>query len=77
MRSGLGADSIEAMDLAEAHRRQISTSFYDCPHEMHAGLAEMYVTDPRFAANYEKVAPGLAQFFHDAIVANATRHERG
>jgi hypothetical protein len=32
------------------------------------------VADPRFTANYEKVAPGLAQYVHDAIVANAERH---
>jgi MerR family transcriptional regulator, thiopeptide resistance regulator len=70
--AGLAADSPEAMDAAEQHRRQIG-SFYDCSQEMHVGLAEMYIADPRFAANYEKVAPGLAQFVHDAILANASR----
>ena len=59
------------MDLAEEHRQQISRWFYDCPHEIHAGLAEMYVEDPRFTAHYEKIAPGLAQFLHEAIHANA------
>ena len=33
----------------------------------------MYVADDRFAANYEKHAKGLAQYFRDAIVANASR----
>jgi MerR family transcriptional regulator, thiopeptide resistance regulator len=73
MRAGLPADSPEAMDAAEAHRLQISRWFYDCPHQMHVGLGEMYVADPRFTATYEKVAPGLAQYLHDAIVANAAR----
>jgi len=41
---------------------------------MHTGLAEMYVADPRFAANHERVAAGLAQYVHDAILANAARH---
>jgi DNA-binding transcriptional MerR regulator len=77
LRSGAAADSVEAMDLAEAHRQQISEWFYDCSYEMHTGLAEMYVTDPRFTATYEKVTPGLAQFFHDAILANAARHRPG
>ena len=36
---------------------------------MHARLAEMYIADPRFAAHYERVALGLAQYVHDAIVA--------
>jgi hypothetical protein len=42
---------------------------------MHRGLAEMYLADPRFTANYENVAVGLAQYMHDAIQANAARHE--
>ena len=38
---------------------------------MHCGLAEMYVADPRFTARYEALAPGLAQYVHDAVLANA------
>ncbi len=71
--SGLPADDPEAMDAAEAHRRMIGEWFYPCSSEMHLGLAEMYISDPRFTANYEKVAPGLAQYVHDAIVANSKR----
>ena len=71
--AGRPADSPEAIDAAEAHRLQISRDFYPCSHELQVGLAEMYISDPRFTATYEKVAPGLAQFFHDAIVANAAR----
>jgi MerR family transcriptional regulator, thiopeptide resistance regulator len=71
--AGLPADGPEAMDAVEAHRRFISQWFYSCSPEMHVGLAEMYIADPRFTANYEKVAPGLARYVHDAIVANARR----
>jgi DNA-binding transcriptional MerR regulator len=73
MRAGLPADSVEAMDAAEAHRQHISTRFYDCGYDVHRGLAAMYLADPRFTANYEKQAPGLAQYIHDAIQANADR----
>jgi MerR family transcriptional regulator, thiopeptide resistance regulator len=73
--SGQPPDSEVAMDLAEEHRRQINDTFYDLGYPMHRGLAEMYLADPRFAANYETVAAGLAQYVHDAIVANAERHE--
>jgi hypothetical protein len=31
----------------------------------------MYIADPRFTATYEKIVPGLAQYLHDAIKANA------
>lgn len=71
----LPPDSPEAMDAAEAHRQQISRWFYDCPHPMHRGLADMYVQDPRFTATYEAMAPGLAAYVRDAIHANADRHE--
>lgn len=73
--AGLPADSPEAMDAVEAHRQQISRDFYACSTEMHRGLAELYVADPRFTATYEKIAPGLAQYVHDAILANASRHD--
>lgn len=35
--------------------------------EYHRGLGEMYVSDERFRANYNKLAPGCAEFLHDAI----------
>lgn len=41
--------------------------FYDPTPEMYRGLAEMYVSDSRFAAYYEKYAPGLAGFMRDAM----------
>ena len=74
-RAGMTPDSEVAMDLAEEHRQQISRRFYDCGYQMHRGLAAMYLADPRFTKTYEDVAPGLAQWVHDAIQANADRHE--
>jgi hypothetical protein len=35
----------------------------------------MYVTDPRFAAHYEELEPGLAAYVRDAIVAHASGAE--
>jgi DNA-binding transcriptional MerR regulator len=75
LRSGVPADSPEAMDVAEEHRQQISRNFYDCPPAMHAGLGRMYVEDERFTAHYEEIAPGLAQYVSTAVQANAARQE--
>jgi DNA-binding transcriptional MerR regulator len=75
MTTGTPADGTQAMDAAEAHRRSIDETFYPCSYAMHRGLAEMYLADPRFTASYEKLAPGLARFVHDAILANAARHD--
>jgi MerR family transcriptional regulator, thiopeptide resistance regulator len=74
MAAGEPATGEVAMDAAEAHRRHIDRWFYDLGYPAHRGLAEMYLADPRFTANYEEVAAGLAQYVHDAIVANADRH---
>lgn len=75
-RSGLPADSREAMDVAEAHRRHIHERFYDLSHDVHRALGDMYLTDPRFTATYEAMEPGLAQYVRDAIHANADRADR-
>ncbi len=73
MDAGLPADSVEAMDAVDRHRLLIDKWFYPCPPAMHCGLAEMYIADPRFAANYEKIHEGMALYVHDAILANAAR----
>ena len=61
------------MDLAEEHRAQITRWFYDCSYQIHRGLADMYVADPRFTEHYERQAPGLAGYVRAAIHANADR----
>ena len=73
--AGLPPTSPEAMDAAEAHRAHIERWFYDLDHGFHRGLADMYLADPRFTTTYEDMAPGLAAYVHDAIHANADRHE--
>jgi DNA-binding transcriptional MerR regulator len=71
--SGLAPDSEEAMTAAEAHRQHISRWFYECSHEMHRGLTDMYVSDERFRSNYDTHVPGLAAFIREASHANAGR----
>lgn len=73
IRAGEPATGTVAMDLAEAHRQHLSLWFYDCGYEMHRGIAELYVSDPRYTAPYDKIAPGFSGYVHDAILANADR----
>ena len=75
MTAGVAATSEQAMALAEDNRRFISRWFYDCSHTMQRNLAETYIADDRFRATYDSVAPGLAQWVHDAIIANANAHD--
>jgi DNA-binding transcriptional MerR regulator len=73
LEGGVAADCEEAMALAEEHRMHITRWFYDCGYDIHRGLGDMYVGDPRFTARYEEIAPGLTQFLRAAIHANARR----
>jgi DNA-binding transcriptional MerR regulator len=75
LRSGQPADGEPARAAAEQARLHIDRWFYPCSVELHRALGEMYVADPRFAANYEKAEPGLAVYVRDAIVANASGAE--
>lgn len=75
--AGSPADSPEAIAAVESHRAHIDRWFYPCSPEMHCNLAEMYVADPRFRATYEKIAAGLAQYVHDAVLAASARPSTG
>ncbi len=71
MQAGEPADGASARALAEEHRQFLNRWFYHCGYDMHRGLAETYVADERFRATFDAVAPGLARYVHDAIIANA------
>ncbi len=71
---GVPATAPEATAIAERHRQHITRRFYDCSPSMHGCLAEMYVADPRFTDTFEQVAAGLAQYVHDAVMANTASH---
>ncbi len=62
-----GSSDPEVQALIGRHFRQINERFYECTPEVYRGLGELYVSDPRFTANYEKVKPGLAQFMREAM----------
>ena len=69
LRAGVPATDPRAADAAREHGAVIDRWFYSLSPGAHLGLAEMYVTDPRFEAAYEKVQTGLARYISDAIVA--------
>jgi DNA-binding transcriptional MerR regulator len=70
MREGAPPTDARVRGVVEAHRLHIHRWFYPCSPEIQRGLAELYIGDPRFQANIDKTAPGLAQFIHDAIFAS-------
>jgi MerR family transcriptional regulator, thiopeptide resistance regulator len=70
MQQGAAATDPAVQAAVEAHRLHLDRWYYPCSRQMHHGLGEMYVADPRFTANLDKVAPGFAQFLRDAIAAS-------
>lgn len=54
--------------LIDQHYNSLRT-FYEPSPELYRGLAEMYITDERFTAYFERYATGLAQFMHDAMMS--------
>ncbi|WP_240778058.1 TipAS antibiotic-recognition domain-containing protein [Nonomuraea basaltis] len=74
MRAGAPADGGLAMDLAEEHRAHITRWCYTCTYEIHRGLGDLYVSDPRFTTSIDRTAAGLAAYYQAAITTNATRH---
>ena len=60
-------------EAIEEHRLLIDRWFYPCSVEMHQQLGAMYVQDPRFTANLDKVAAGYARYLADAIAASGGR----
>jgi MerR family transcriptional regulator, thiopeptide resistance regulator len=75
--AGERPDSAAAMAVAERHRLSIDRWFYPCSFDMHRGLADLYETDARFAANMDKHGAGVTAFLSAAIRANSERAEAG
>ena len=57
-----------AMKACKLHKDWLCYFWDDYSNEAHIGIAEMYVSDPRFTAYYDNIAPGSAMFLRDALV---------
>ena len=61
-----GADSKEAQVIVERWRKHMDY-FWTPKLDQLVPLAEGYVNDPRFKANFDKMHPALAEFMRDAV----------
>lgn len=59
----------EVQEAVEDWRQHISDSFYTCTPEVLRGLGDLYVSDSRFTATFDRIKSGLARFFSEAISA--------
>lgn len=60
-------ESDEMQRLVRESQQFINDNFYNCTLDILSGLGEMYVSDERFKAYFDKYADGLAVFVNDAI----------
>lgn len=74
MKKGSVPESAAVQELIAKHYNWLR-AFYEPNLELYRGLAEMYVADPRFKANYERVAEGLAEFLSVAMLRYAEKEE--
>ncbi|MEM1486310.1 MerR family transcriptional regulator [Oscillospiraceae bacterium PP1C4] len=56
-------------EIAALHKEWLTFTWPKYTKEAHAGLAEMYVSDERFTACYDKNIKGCALFLRDAVLA--------
>jgi len=69
-----GPKSEAVQILIDKHYKSLQ-AFYEPNLKLYRGLADLYVTDERFKAFYERIADGLAQFMHDGMIYYADMGE--
>lgn len=57
-------------EIYKLHQKWLNFTLKDYTNEVHISLAEMYVSDPRFTAYYDRNVKGCAVFLQDVIIAN-------
>ena len=61
-----GAASMDVQAIVRRWHKHMQY-FWSPNDEQLLGLADLYIDDPRFKANYEKVRPGLVEFMREAV----------
>ncbi|WP_067574396.1 MerR family transcriptional regulator [Nocardia acidivorans] len=72
--AGLAVDSAQVQAIVQRHYDWVTIGWQGRrPNaEYFTNLGEMYVADPRFAANYDRHGAGTTEFVRDAMAAYAT-----
>lgn len=65
--AGVPHDDSKVLAVVARNLQFINDNFYPCSLEIFSGLGSMYVSDERFTAFYDRLAPGLAVYYNEAI----------
>ena len=71
--SGASPEGEDGRAAAALHRRWLTLTGNQYDPAKHRGLAELYVSDPRFTAYYDRAVPGCSRFLRDAVACWAER----
>ena len=71
--SGASPEGEDGRAAAALHRRWLTLTGNQYDPAKHRGLAELYVSDPRFTAYYDRAVPGCSRFLRDAVTCWAER----
>jgi DNA-binding transcriptional MerR regulator len=63
----LSADDPDVQAAVGEYFDYLNRYFYTCDLDFLRNLADMWVQDPRFAVNYERIRPGGAEFVRQAV----------
>ena len=68
VQAGLSPESEAGKEITALHRRWLTITGNRYDPARHRGIAELYVSDQRFTAYYDKHLSGCARFLRDAVV---------
>lgn len=66
-KQGVPAESAEVQGLVKEFQQFITDNFYNCTQDILKDLGEMYISDERFTAYFDKYGERLAIFLNNAI----------
>lgn len=67
VRGGLSPSGEEGREITALHRQWLTLTGVPDDAARHRGIAQLYVTDERFTAYYDRAVPGCARFLRDAV----------
>lgn len=68
VKAGESPESEKAGNIVRLHKEWLKMNWKQYTPQGHIGIAEMYVSDPRFTEYYDKDIPGCAEFLKKAIL---------
>jgi len=74
---GVKPDDPDVQAAVGEYYGYLNKYFYSCEVEFLRGLADMWVQDPRFAVNYERIREGGSAFVREAVHIFCDRHLEG